>query len=262
MLLACNPVCAALNTQLVGVGRSFSNSPLYAIDKATGSGQQIGLAGAMHLNSLAQNSEGVLYSTGGPIPTNSLFTINPASGLATFVTFTIGANDDFRALAFSADDLLYGIAEGNPDNLVTISVETGIVSTIGPLGMEGIQGLDFAPDGTLYGWDVLGTGLVTINPTTGQATDVNSVVGSDSSIQSIAFDSDGVLYGATQSLFRINLATGETTLVGSGGFNDMRGLEFILVPEPTSLGIMAAGCLVLLSRYALGGRGSLSVGEN
>jgi hypothetical protein len=247
LLLVSNSLYAAANTQLIGIGWSSVNSPLYAIDKATGSGHQIGLTGTLQLNSLAQNSTGVLYSTGGPTPTNRMFTINSATGLATFVTFTHGATDDFRDLAFSSDDTLYGIAEGNPtDSLVTIDVGTGAVTTIGN-GLGGIQGLDFAPNGTLYGWDVHGPGLVTINPATGQETDVNPAVGGDASIQDIAFDSDGVLYGARQSLFRINPATGETTVVGSGGFNDVRGLEFVLIPEPSSMGIAAVSCLVLLS---------------
>jgi hypothetical protein len=246
LFLVSHHLYAAPNTQLVGVVFSSVNSPFYAIDKASGSKQQIGLTGALHLNSLAQNSAGVLYSTGGPFPTNRMFTINAATGLSTFVTFTFGGNDDFRALAFSADDTLYGIAEGNPDSLVTINVGTGIVSVVGHPGIEGIQSLDFAPDGTLYGWDTAGLGLVTINPATGQVTDVNAAIGGDSSIQGIAFDSDGVLYGARQSLYTINLTTGNLTLVGTGGLVDVRGLEFITIPEPSTLLLLGIGAISLL----------------
>src|SRR5262249_25579319 len=151
LFLVPNHPYAASGTQLVGIGWSFVNSPLYSIDKIAGSGQLIGLTGAIQLNSLAQNSSGVLYSTGGPTPTNRMFTINPATGLATFVTFTHGATNDFRALAFSSDDTLYGIENGNPtDNLVKIDVGTGAVSQIRSLGIGGAQGLDFAPSGILY----------------------------------------------------------------------------------------------------------------
>ena len=145
--LAISHLQAASNTELVGVGFSFDNSPLYSIDAATGSGHQIGLTGTVQLNSLAKNSAGVLYSIGGPTPTNRMVTINSTTGLATFVTFTSGGNDDFAPLAFSSDDTLYSVAEGNPDNLVTIDATTGVVSTVGPLGIEGIQGLDFSPTG-------------------------------------------------------------------------------------------------------------------
>jgi hypothetical protein len=38
---------------------------------------------------------------------------------------------------------------------------------------------------------------------------------------------DGTLFGARESLFKINVTTGKTTLIGSGGYSDIRGIAFI-----------------------------------
>jgi hypothetical protein len=147
-------------------------------------------------------------------------------------------------LAFSPAGVLYAINSGDgpsqtgsPDLLYTIDQLTGAATFIGSVGYEGVQALDFAPDGTLYGWDLRSAGLFTIDPLTGAATDVNPAIGDFGDMQAIAFARNGRLYGATNgpqsSLVEINRLTGAVTVVGGPTDLDIRGLA--IVPEPSGI---------------------------
>ena len=47
-------------------------------------------------------------------------------------------------------------------------------------------------------------------------------------LQSIAFNSSGALYGVTENkLYSINTTTGVATLIGGTGYVGLRGIEFI-----------------------------------
>lgn len=240
--------CAVSLAQVVSVSWSTTNSPVYKINQVTGTGQQIGLSGTIRLNSLARNSAGALYSVGGAND-DALVTINPSTGAATFVA-TLSSND-IRGLAFSSNDTLYGSLNGGsfttPDQLVTINVGTGAVSVISSL-RPGTQALDFSPAGVLYGWDVNGIGLFTINTVSGTITDVNPSIDGSTNIQGLAFADDSALYGAADSFFyKINVATGAATLIGTGSYSDVRGLAF-LVPEPSALVIGPPFLAVVIAR--------------
>ncbi|MHC4482717.1 MAG: DUF7901 domain-containing protein, partial [Planctomycetota bacterium] len=76
-------------------------------------------------------------------------------------------------------DFLYGAATGTtsgnlPSSLYKIDPVTGVATLIGPIGFNGVTGLSFAPDGTLYGTchDVSNDQalLITIDRTTGAGT--------------------------------------------------------------------------------------------
>lgn len=110
-----------------------------------------------------------------------------------------------RGLAFSAADELYAhyywqeYDEEDPslNVLVRLNPETGAEEARVELPGERVTlaSLDFAPDGTLYGWNIF-TGLLTVDPATGVVTDVSP--GHDAEthvISSIAFGWDGTLYG-------------------------------------------------------------------
>jgi hypothetical protein len=201
-----------------------------SIYQATGIGTTIGNCGFV-VNSLAKDNSGTLFSASG----TKLITINPTTGAGIQVaTLNFGADPpDVRGLAFSPDNVLYAVVNGypqtvpgiGPDHLYTVNVSTGVGTLVGDTGMMSVQSIDFSPAGVLYGWDV-GKGLITINTTTGVATDVNPSVGAAADIQGIVFGPDGTLYGACNALYKIDVATGDTTLVGAGGYTDIRGLEF------------------------------------
>ncbi len=246
------------------------------LDASDGTGQTAGSSGFSGLNSLARSSAGEFFSVAGDAfaSTSTLISIDPLSGLGTSIaTVTLGADEvSVRGLAFSPGDVLYAVNNGggkfsttDPDALYTIDRSTGTGTLIGSTGFAGIQALAFAPDGTLYGWDlnpsVTGAGLVIINPLTGTATDVDAAVGEGGvDIQSVTFAPDGTLYGGRNSLYTIDPSSGSTSLVGSGGYADLRGIEWLtgptrddgsapgnpVVPEAASWLLFSAGLVGLV----------------
>lgn len=227
---------------LIGIG--FDRT-LYSIDESDGSGSAIGVAvGTDNLNSGAIDGGGTIYSVTRAMDRLILIQADGSSSLGPELDRAI----DARGIAFSSAGVLFAI-EGefgfDDDILVTIDVATGAVSNIGSMGIDQVQALAFAPDGTLYGWDG-NAGLLTVDPSTGAATDVNGAVGGTFAIQAIEFGPDGTLYGAQNELFTISLADGSTVTVGSGSYSDVRGLAF--VPEPGSGLLVLGGLLALAAR--------------
>jgi hypothetical protein len=229
-----------------------SDSPVYRIDECTGVGALVGRSGALGLNSLARDVSGKLFSVGFDPAGSYLATIDASTGRAThgeYLRFQGDINEDVRGLAFSPGGVLFAINNSssgigsNPDDLFTIDVNTGVGTLVGRTGFNGIQGLDFSPDGTLYGWDVgngdgIGAGLVRINPITGAAVDVDTSVSGSGRIQTLAFAPDGTLYGAGDALYKIDVATGTATVIGGGGYSDVRGLA--VLPGAPTLAIHSA----------------------
>jgi len=220
---------------------------LYLIDEADGSGSAIGsVAGSAAVNAAATDSRGVSYIA--TIANDQLVEIQSdgSSTLGAMLDRSVGA----RGLAFSPGDVLFAIEGGvafDPDTLVTIDVDTGAVTTVGSFGIDQVQALAFSTSGTLYAWDG-NAGLLTVDPATGLATDVNPNVGGTFAIQAIEFGSNGILYGGQDELFEISVADGSTTLIGSGSYTNVRGLA--LVPEP---GAGPLGLASLLTLVVCGG---------
>jgi hypothetical protein len=267
-------VAPAARADIIGVSFGFlgTDSRVVRIDPTTGAGSVIGVTGFPAMNSLAENSAGTLFSVvdNPPIALPRLITIDPNTGAGTVVsTLNFGSVvPDVRGLAFSPADVLFAInntgpiGEANPDELYHVDVATGIGTLIGPTGRHGLQSIAFSPAGVLYGWDVggptgvVGLGLVTIDPVTGQATDVNPAVGDGGLlIQGIAFAPDGTLFGVSgaaaavmpDTLFAINPATGVATPIGSGGYSDVRGIAVTVIPEPSAAVLASLGALATLA---------------
>jgi len=233
-----------VSAQIIGVNRA-TNSAVFALNETTGTGITVGNSGLRGLNSLARDSGGTLFSVATLVDGSALLaTIDPITGAGQgLVADNFGqVTPDVRGLAFSSNNTLFAInstiSDSQPDDLYTINVATGAGTFIGMTGLNDLQGLDFAPSGALFGWDV-SLGLVTIDSLTGVATDVNPLVGASADIQSIVFAQDGTLFGARSALFTINPTTGETALVGAGGYLDLRGIE--IVPEPSSIALATFG---------------------
>jgi hypothetical protein len=118
-----------------------------------------------------------------------------------------------------------------PASLFAISPSNGSASLIGSIGFNQVGGIDFGPDGRLYGVAVVAGAatLITINTTTGAGTVVGSLGIGGAAAQDIAFrPSDGTLFAYIQgNIFTINRDTGVATLVGStGGFPDGNAIAF------------------------------------
>jgi hypothetical protein len=219
-------------------GLAYSISP-------TGAGTLLGPTGFLLLNSMARDGAGTLVTANdaqsGP---PQLIAIDPVTGQGT--AFHYPFLNSIRALAFAPDGTLYAVDGGGGFSWLyslDLSVPPGDSSIDTLIGMmpDAVQGLAFAPDGTLYGWAV-SAGLVTINPNTAHMTDVNGLPDGPGDIGTLTFGPDGTLYGAYNALYRIDLTTGQPVFIGSGGFSDIRGFEW--VPAPATGALLALGALV------------------
>jgi hypothetical protein len=239
----------AFGQYVIGVPIGFppGTAPLVRIDPLTGAYTTIATSGNSY-QALAQNVAGQIYA--GSFSTTAengrISRINPMTGatLQTFNAVTPGAGD-IRGLSFEASGKLFAVVNRNdaqgsptlPDDLYEIHLASQTTSRIGSLGFLGVQGLDASPGGGLFAWDVQ-DGLLTVNPVTGAATDVNSSIGGTAQIQSIVFAPDGRLFGAGATLYGINPTTGAFSQIGAGGGPDVRGIEWI-VPEPSAATLIA-----------------------
>jgi hypothetical protein len=214
------------------------------IDPATGQVFADGDTGLDRLNSLARDPRsGALYAARtehrGTSPFRVwLVLIDPETGVATLGP-ELDEPIDVRGLAFVDGELLavhnFSIAERYElveDTLVRIDPATGAVAWIGSTGLPDLQSLDVSPRGVLYSWS-FELGLVTVDPRTGLARDVDPTVGGEDElpagghgIQALVFSPRGILYGAWEQLFVFDTTTGAATLVG-GRYTDVRGLAYL-----------------------------------
>ena len=112
----------------------------------------------------------VLYAVTGAGGANSaLYTVNPASGAASFVG-NIGFTH-VTALAFDpTTGILYGHAStesmGGNQTLIIINPATGAGTLVGTTG-EQVPDMTFTPGGVLFAWSEDDDNLYTINKVTG-----------------------------------------------------------------------------------------------
>ena len=256
ILLSAPPI---LHADLIGVTWDFDDGGVYRIDETTGAAELIGYSGLSRMNSLAQDSRGVVYTAGvldtGTELVDVLATIDPLTGVAHVVAPLSGQeNDGIHSMTFSPDGILYGY-QPSPDRIVTIDPVTAEVTFIAAITSDvpvgGLQGLEIGPDGLLYGWGVRDPGqggLVLVDPETGVIVDVDPNVGGPP-VQSLVWLEDGTLLGHWDSsrycppspfpcteeiegtLLRVDPLTGATTLVGTNIAGDIRGLAVYRIPE-------------------------------
>lgn len=197
----------------------------YSIDSNDGSGVFLASSGYANLNSMAKSAGGRYLTFSGA----DIIELDPLTGAGVFTSTT--ALLSVRGAAFHPDGTLFAIEDvGGSDSLYKVDPSSGNTAFIGDTTYNGIQGLAVASDGTMYAWDIF-VGLLTIDPNTGVGTAVGGAVTGD--IQTIAFDSDDNLFGARDDLFKIDTNSGAQTLIGSGAYSTVRGMEFIDVPEFT-----------------------------
>lgn len=212
-LLACLMLSATSLAQNIGYAVNPNVAQLYSINLTTGATTPIGsTAPFIGLTGLSFGPDGRLY--GVDVLTDQLVTINTTTGAVTLVgnlminvisgglTFDsqgrlfyadenglfvqinpatgqgtlLGNNGQFiTSLATSPGGVLYGFS--NNDNLYTINPANGALTLVGGLGFNVFGGgLDFAPNGILYGTSSSATAsLFTVNPQTGQATIISAL---------------------------------------------------------------------------------------
>ncbi len=119
-----------------------------------------------------------------------------------------------------------------------ISTTDASVTLLGSTGIEHFAGIDFGPDGLLYGFTAGEASvpvLYSINPANGfAATPIGPLGGQFIFEGSLVFAPDGRLLGVSHDgeknpqLFTVNTSTGAATLIGtiSAGFHDVNGLAW------------------------------------
>ena len=209
------------------------------------------LSAGTFLNALSQGAQpGQLWSV--TMDTNRLAQIDATTGAVTLGPAISGIQGDvsIRGLAYTGG-LLYavhnqgGMFKIGADDLYTINTSTGAATLVGSTGFTGVQGLTTDAGGNMFAWDAQ-RGLLRVNKATGAATDVGAAPGGVD-IQTLAFDPNGVLYGAGYHIYTIDPVTGQRTLsTQMSTFVDIRGIEFIsAVPEPSAIALLLAGAGVV-----------------
>ncbi|MCK4624576.1 MAG: PEP-CTERM sorting domain-containing protein [Phycisphaerae bacterium] len=246
------------STLLGSEPRSGNSGILYCLDRATGTGQEIGTFDPYvpAMNGLAHDRiNDILYGISPHF--DQLFRINPATAQVT----PIGQPGDLGAsnangLAYDPiGGVLYGTGN-NANTLFTIDVDTGIGSTVGTIGggFSNVEGLGFDADtGTLYGLAVGEGGseiyyhgrIIVIDPATGGATALGDVMTSERIWRGLTFDpeTNGLIACGGSGLYWIDPADGSASYIG-GMY--VQGLA--VIPEPATLSLLAVGAVALIRR--------------
>lgn len=212
---------------------------LIAIDAATGSGSPVGPVGFSNVGSLAFDSNrNVLYGTTNVAQT--LIEIDPLTGAGT----TIGQTgfQNVWGLAFDAvSDTLFGMDSSVVrSQLITIDLVSGKGTVVGELFFgANILGLAFDPDaGVLFGVNLSGNSLVTIDPASASTTRIAG--GLFDTVIGLTFDPNtdrllGSAHGTPDYLISIDPSTGSRQTIGPLGsptapgflgFDSVHGLAF------------------------------------
>jgi hypothetical protein len=195
--------------------------------------------------------DGTLYFSVSSTGTEHLYSVDTATGAASFVTDITPVGGPGGAIlqnfAFSAAGDVFG---SESFHLYEGSVGTGVASFVGTSFSGEDDALAFAADGTLYAVDGLSL-FYRIDPGTGAKT---AISGTPCWV-SLAFAADGNLYCAGQGpnapLYRIDPVTGAATLIGNTGV-DIAGLAATPAPavpaaSTIALVVLGVGFLVLLA---------------
>jgi hypothetical protein len=162
-------------------GIDSNTDSLITINTATGVGT---LVGALGVN--VSSDTGLTFDSSGNLwlsqDNGDFFRVNPVTGAATFIG-NLGEGDVEGLAAFG--NVIFGLGETN-NRIGTINTTTGVFTPIGTLGFDvGTDlGLDFAPDGRLFGIDTVER-IFIIDPATGMGTLV-ATLQQDRSFESLA----------------------------------------------------------------------------
>ncbi len=188
-----------------------------------------GLAAASSLTANAELMYGVSDSLGELVSFDSA---TPGNSISAHGLTGMVSGDQIRGI----DDIagtLYGL--GDDSHLYTINPATGFCTIVGTSFTPVLNGIDFgftASTTALYVSSDLGQNL-TLNPTTAAAT-AGPNYAPESAVDTMAFDYvNSDFYGIsadTQDLYRMNPATGATTLVGPTGVNFVDRIGLTMSP--------------------------------
>lgn len=246
-ILASNPNIKFNEVFIRTVGSSSTPSELWSINIKDCTTEKINNTGTSGIGSMAKRSKLILYAINY---SNQLVTIDAKTGSAT-VKATVNINDSIRALTYK-NDMLYAISKDSADQLAhnklySIDINSGQATLIKELDTRSVQALvsTEGPHTYAYGWEMRSgfysrMSLVRIDLNTGAVTDIDpndngypSPSPYRPSIQTMAFSSDGTLYGiGNGNIHTINTTTGEPTRICTGMTQgDGIGSEFVLISD-------------------------------
>ncbi len=265
-LAAASVVCAHPSPDLLGV--SYLGD-LYAIDSDTGEVDLIADSGSVAMtNSLARLPDGSLITASKSellsVGSEGLSTIAPLPFEGMSIRGLEWAPELDALLATVTVDGVLG-----PSSIYSVDVRTGDATFLNATDAH-LQSLARSPDGTYYSWDavgtldgIMGTGLVTLDPFTGEVTDASPVVSHwNLVVQSITFLPTGEAIGVSASggwnaLHAIDLQSGLADEIAEiEGNIALRGIEVIPAP-PVGVGLAVGIGLVVRRRRrhcAIGGQ--------
>ncbi len=157
--------------KLYGLDASTPNANLYQINTSNASTSLVGAIGQSAIDATS-DANGVMYGLSFTANSN-FFTLNPASGTTTTVVGATGiAGSGLMAVSANGSQIFAGATDATTGltDLYSINKLTGAATLIGNTGFYIGNGLFV--NGTLYGFDYNSEAIVTINTTTGVATQV------------------------------------------------------------------------------------------
>lgn len=239
--------------ELLLFGFDATSDHVLTIDTSMGNGSSVGPLGFGQVGDIAGNSNGQLFASNRD--TDQLFSVNMQTGAGTLVG-GFGAFTNVNGLAFNSSGILYGFDDGT-DQIITIDTTTGAATAVVTVDNTNVSGIAFDSSDNLFATDSAAGNLLSIDLGTG----MHSVIGSyglaaGSVVSSLSFDGAGVLYaadaGVTDSLYTVNVTTGEAALVGATGFSTVSAISFAAtIPEPgtmAGLSLLGVGFAVVRIR--------------
>jgi hypothetical protein len=180
---------------------------LYSVDPSSGVATYIGATGihTYEWTGLAQNSRGELFAASGDWIANfSIYQLDPATGQATFASLT--GLSGISCMAFDSNDKLFVGHDpawpggGGIFELYEVDLASGAESLVGSTGIVNLLALDHS-NGQLFGHNSF-EGLLTIDASTGMATDVNPFfIGPLGATMSMCFNDQGALFYLDHALW-------------------------------------------------------------
>jgi hypothetical protein len=238
-----------------------SDGKIFTLNQSTAAETPVGLVGAAFgfPGDLASDTNPGTFRIWAPdISSRNLIKINPVTGAGTPVglfTQPTGAPVTMVSLAFdSTTGRLFGNTaagySGEADKLYSIDPNTAISTPIGQgIGFGNVFALGFNNAGKLYGVSNDSHQLILIDTALGTGGLIAPVA--PTTIFDIATrPEDGATFAVnafTNELFKLDLGTGATTLVGTHTVptHNMVGLAFgPAVPEPATLTLLALSAAV------------------